>query len=235
PQVEDAWADLALLDERQKRSAETVETLKQGLKALPDSQELALFLCGVQEDHKDLPAAEDTLKEALSRGGGDEMRFQLAVVLDKRGDFPAAEKELKTLIAESPKHAEALNYLGYSWAERGEKLKQAEGLIRRALAVDPGNRYYLDSLGWTLYKQGRAKDALDPLTRAAKAVGDSSDADEAVVFDHLAAVQKSLGQPAAAGLSLKKAGEIRARALRRPPDPDSDSDSGSSSNGKPAS
>jgi len=233
PQVEDAWADLALVEERQKRDADTVGTLQQGLKALPDSQELALFLCGVQEDLKDLPAAEETLRAALSRGGGDEIRFQLAVVLDKRGDFPAAEKELRTLIAESPRHAEALNYLGYSWAERGEKLGQAEALIRRALAVDPGNRFYLDSLGWTLYKQGRAKDALDPLTRAAKAVGDSSDADEAVVFDHLAAVQKSLGQPGAAEISLKKAGEIRARALRHPADPDSDSDSGPL--GKPAS
>jgi hypothetical protein len=53
-----------------------------------------------------------------------------------------------------------------------------------------------------------------------------------VVFDHLAAVQKSLGQPGAAEISLKKAGEIRARALRHPADPDSDSDSGPL--GKPA-
>ncbi|HTB21094.1 MAG TPA: tetratricopeptide repeat protein [bacterium] len=212
PQAEDAWADLAFLQEKSKQQEQAEATLKKGLKAMPDSQELALLLSGVQQDLKDLPAAEQTLRDALARGGGDEIRFQLAVILDKRGDFADVEKELGTLIAESPRHAEALNYLGYSWAERGEKLVQAEALIRRALAVDPGNRYYLDSLGWTLYKQGKVKDALEPLAVAAKEVVDSSDPDEAVVFDHLAAVQKKLGQARAARLSLKKAAKIRARA-----------------------
>jgi len=214
PQAEDAWADLAFLQEKNKRPRDAEDTLTRGFKAMPDSQEMALLLSGVQEDLKELPAAEKTLREALARGGGDEVRFQLAVLMDKRGDFPEVEKELNTLILESPRHAEALNYLGYSWTERGEKLVQAEALIRRALAVDPGNRYYLDSLGWTLYKQGKVKDALEPLALAAKEVGDSDDADEAVVFDHLAAVQKKLGQPKAARLSLKKAAQIRARAVQ---------------------
>jgi predicted Zn-dependent protease len=151
----------------------------------------------------------------MGKGGGDEVRFQLAVILDKRGKFPDAEKELLGLIASSPKHAQALNYLGYSWADKGVKLPDAEALIRRALAVEPGNRFYLDSLGWALYKQGRSKEALDPLQQASKGLGKDEDADEAVVFDHLSTVQTELGQLSAAKESRARAEEIRSRAGAR--------------------
>jgi tetratricopeptide (TPR) repeat protein len=225
PQAEEAWGQLAYVDERQQRPQQAVLDLTQGLKAMPDSQELALLLAEVHEDLKDLPAAEGTLRDALRRGGGDEVRFQLAVILDKQGKFPDAEHELGVLIAESPRHAEALNYLGYSWADRGEKLAQAEALIRRALAEEPGNRFYLDSLGWTLYKEGRAKDALGPLTQAAKGVGATADSNEAVIFDHLEAVQKKLGRPESARRSRAQAEKMRARpaadsAAAAPGEPD---------------
>ena len=229
PRAEAAWAQLAFVDERQKRTDKAIASLKEGLKVLPNSEELFLLLSAAQEDNKDLAGAEQSLRDCLRRGGGDEVRFQLAVLLDKRGDFPGAEKELTTLIAESPKHAQALNYLGYSWVDKGVKLDQAEALIRRALAVDPGNRYYLDSLGWALYKEGRGKEALDPLTQAAQGVGKDADADadEAVVFDHLAAVQKDLGMAAEARLSTGKAEGIRGRAAKRATqDADPDRESG---------
>jgi len=215
-QAEAAWAQLALVYEREKKGPAAVEALRQGLKTLPGSEELALLLSAELEDRNELPAAEEALRDSLKHGGGDEVRFQLAVILDKRGDFPAAEKELSDLIAESPRHAQALNYLGYSWADKGVKLDQAEALIRRALEVDPGNRYYLDSLGWTLFKAGRAKDALDPLDQASKGMADSSDADEALVFEHLAAVQASLGLQADADMSKARAQAIRSRSAARP-------------------
>jgi tetratricopeptide (TPR) repeat protein len=227
PQAEAAWAQLAFVYEREKKPSDAVGALRQGLKLLPTSEELALLLSAEQEDQGDLAGAEQALRDSLRHGGGDEIRFQLAVILDKRGEFPLAEKELSDLIVESPKHAQALNYLGYSWADRGEKLDQAEALIRRALALDPGNRYYLDSLGWTLYKEGRQKEAFEPLSRAAQGMADSSDSDEAVVFDHLAAVEKDLGQLSASADSKAKADAIRARSAARPAgDADSDSDPG---------
>jgi tetratricopeptide (TPR) repeat protein len=216
PQSEAAWAQLALIAEHQKDTAKAVDLLKQGLKAAPSSEDLALLLSSAQEDLNDLSGAEASLRDCLRKGGGDEVRFQLAVILDKSGRFPDAEQELNTLIAESPKHAQALNYLGYSWVDRGVKLPQAEDLIRRALALDPGNRYYLDSLGWALHKQGRDKEALDPLVKAAAGVGADADEDQAVVFEHLAAVQKALGQPAAAEESLAKAVAIHKHAAAKP-------------------
>jgi len=216
PKSEEAWAELAFVEGREKGLTQTALILGQGLKEVPNSGELTLLLAENQEDLKDLSGAEATLRAALRHGGGDEVLFQLAVLLDKDGRFPDAEKELNTLITESPKHAEALNYLGYSWADRGSNLVPAEALIRRALAVDPDNRFYRDSLGWVLFKQGRFKDAVKPLAQAAKGLARSDIADEAVVFEHLAAVQKKLGHLKGTRASLKIAAEIRQRARKRP-------------------
>ena len=55
--------------------------------------------------------------------------------------------------------APALNSLGYTLADRGQRLPEAVGFIERALKVDPDNPSYLDSLGWALFKQGRAAEA----------------------------------------------------------------------------
>ncbi|HXC64338.1 MAG TPA: tetratricopeptide repeat protein, partial [bacterium] len=140
--------------------------------------------------------------------------------LDKQGLFPKAEVELQALIAADPKDAEALNYLGYSWADRGEKLPEAEALIRRALSAEPGNSYYLDSLGWTLYKEKRPDEALGPLQQASKPLAGSSDADEAVVYDHLAEVQAALGHGAEAQQARAQALAIRGRAKLNPADAD---------------
>ncbi|HTB34191.1 MAG TPA: tetratricopeptide repeat protein [bacterium] len=226
PQAEAAWIQLAFLYERQKRLPEAEAALARGIKALPKSQDLTLLLASAKEDAGHLDQAEAVLRDGLTRGGGNPLRFQLAVLLDKQGSFPKAETELQALIAGDPKDAEALNYLGYSWADRGEKLAEAEALIRRALAEDPGNRYYLDSLGWALFKQKRPAEALPPLQEASKTLAASSDADEAVVFDHLAEVQTALGHAPEAQQARTQAEAIRARAKQSPPSDDLDKESG---------
>ena len=220
PQAEPAWIQLALLYQRQKRRPDAEAALQRGLKANPKSEDLALLLASSKEEAGHLDQAEAVLRDGLARGGGSGLRFQLAVLLDKQGLFPKAEVELQALITDNPKDAEALNYLGYSWADRGEKLPEAEALIRRALSADPGNSYYLDSLGWTLYKEKRVADALGPLQQASKTLADSSDADEAVVFDHLAEVQAALGHGSEAQQARDRALAIRGRAKLNPTDAD---------------
>jgi predicted Zn-dependent protease len=84
----------------------------------------------------------------------------------------------------------------------------------------------LDSLGWALFKEKRLDDALAPLQEASKALADSSDADEAVVFDHLAEVQAALGHGAQAQQARTQALVIRARAKQNPPQDDFDKGSG---------
>jgi tetratricopeptide (TPR) repeat protein len=95
-------------------------------------------------------------------------RFALGGFLERSGRFELAENELRRVIESEPEHAAALNYLGYSLADRDTRLDEALDLIQRALEVDPWNGAYLDSLGWVYFRMGRFQEARDPLERAAR-------------------------------------------------------------------
>jgi tetratricopeptide (TPR) repeat protein len=76
-------------------------------------------------------------------------------------------------------------------AERGERLDEAVALIERALALDPGNGSYLDSLGWAYFKLRRYEDARSHLAQAASQLPTNS-----VVHDHLGDALAALGRHA---------------------------------------
>jgi tetratricopeptide (TPR) repeat protein len=97
-------------------------------------------------------------------------------------------KYLKKVIEINPKHADALNYLGYSYAERGINLEEAQSLIRRALELKPDSGYIMDSLGWAYFKLGKYDEALKHLLRAAELVKD-----DPLVLEHIGDVYKLMG------------------------------------------
>ena len=61
---------------------------------------------------------------------------------------------MRALLAVNPDHAEALNFVGYAYAEQGVRLEEAERLVRRALELKPRSGHILDSLGWVLFRRG---------------------------------------------------------------------------------
>ena len=103
-----------------------------------------------------------------------------AQIHEEAGRLGDAERMLRDMIAKDPLDSTALNFLGYMFADRGERLPEAIELVQRALRIEPGNPSYLDSLGWAYFKQGNLTDADKPLTEAAKLMPDNS-----VVQDHL--------------------------------------------------
>ncbi|MCI0657159.1 MAG: tetratricopeptide repeat protein, partial [Acidobacteria bacterium] len=134
------------------------------------------------------------------------LAFQQAALLERAGDFRESEKAFQALLQQYPDNAEALNYLGYMLADRGIKLEEALGLIQRAVSIQPDNPAFLDSLGWVLFRLGRAEQAESYLLRAAQ-----GSRDDATVLEHLGDVQAKLGQHADALKSYR-------RALERGPD-----------------
>ncbi len=218
-----AYTQLAFLYDKEGQTAQAVTLLEQGHAADPKAPELSMLLAAGYMDLKDYSKAEGAYLDALAKGGSPSLfRFQLAVLYDKWDKFPKPRETLKALLADDPKNAQALNYLGYSWVERGGDLKEAEALIRRALDQDPGNAFYQDSLGWDLHKQGRDRDALKQLQEASEKVlkagpdEDDPDADNAVVLDHLAAVHTALGQDRDADKAKAAAQDMRLKAQARP-------------------
>lgn len=101
--------------------------------------------------------------------------FSRGVSLDRVGRWTEAEKDLKKAFEMNPNEPDVLNYLGYSWIERGENLEQAVELVKRAVAARPDSGAITDSLGWGYYKLGNFQLAVELLERAAQL--DASDPD----------------------------------------------------------
>jgi tetratricopeptide (TPR) repeat protein len=100
-------------------------------------------------------------------------------VYERQKQYQQAEAAFREVIARDPDHAPALNYLGYMLADRGEKLSESVALIERALAIEPENGAYLDSLGWAHFKEGRYTVAEEYLRKAAERMVTNS-----VIQDH---------------------------------------------------
>jgi tetratricopeptide (TPR) repeat protein len=127
--------------------------------------------------------------------------FVLGAVLERQKRFDAAEAIFREALAVQPDFAPALNYLGYMNADRKVRVAEAVTLIEKAVSLDPENGAYLDSLGWALFKLGRAEEAERHVRRAVE-----KDGDNAVVLDHLGDILRRRGR-------LKEALELWQRAL----------------------
>jgi tetratricopeptide (TPR) repeat protein len=116
--------------------------------------------------------------------------FELGAACERNGDYDQAEKYFQKSLELSPNFAEALNYLGYMWAEHGVHLDQAREMIEKALKIEPQNAAYLDSLGWVLFKLNQPKEALGYALKAAEL----SEEPDATVYDHLGDIHHALNQ-----------------------------------------
>ena len=145
--------------------------------------------------------AQEVLDRAAARFPENvSIPFQRGALLERAKDYEAAEAEFRQVLARDPLHAPALNYLGYMLAERGERLEEAVQLIERALAIDPGNGSYLDSLGWAFFQQRRYEQAYEHLARAAEQLPANS-----VVQEHLGDALAALGRHADALAAWQRA------------------------------
>ena len=131
--------------------------------------------------------------------------FALGEAYDRAGQRDAALAQMRAVLAVKVDHAEALNYLGYAYAERGERLDEAQALLERALRVEPENGYYLDSLGWVYFKKGDLERAVKTLERAAALVGP-----EATILEHLGDTYRAAHRSGDAAAAYRRALEASA-------------------------
>jgi tetratricopeptide (TPR) repeat protein len=121
------------------------------------------------------------LTEALKAHPRDEeLLYALGTVLERSGDTQQALARMRELLEVNPRNAAALNFIGYTLAEHGEQLEEAERLVRRALAIHPENGAYLDSLGWVQFRRGDVVRAASTLERAVEL-----EPDEPTILEHL--------------------------------------------------
>jgi tetratricopeptide (TPR) repeat protein len=120
-------------------------------------------------DFKQFERARDKLQIAISQSPHDtELVYELAMVNEKLGDLAEMERLLRSLIATNPQDPHAYNALGYSLAERNQRLDEAKALITKALSLSPGDPFITDSLAWAEYRSGNFAEALRLLQAAFK-------------------------------------------------------------------
>ena len=95
-----------------------------------------------------------------------ELLYDYALTAEKLERYDVLESSLRKLIKLKPDHAHAYNALGYSLADRNQRLPEARKLIERALELSPEDYYIIDSMGWVLYRMGDLKGAEQYLRRA---------------------------------------------------------------------
>jgi tetratricopeptide (TPR) repeat protein len=112
---------------------------------------------------------------------------------------------METVLAVDPDNAEALNFIGYSYADRGINLDEAEQMIIRSLKIKPNNGYMLDSLGWVHFKKNNLNSAVKYLKQALELLPDDVN-----IIEHIGDVYVKLNK-------LKEAEEMYNRVLKIDP------------------
>ena len=116
---------------------------------------------------QDFEATTQTYQKALHKHPNNiSLLYAYALFADSLHQFDITEQMLQRIIDIEPNHVNALNALGYSYAERNIKLKEAQVLILKALALDPKNPAIMDSLGWVKYRLGHLRQSLNLLSQA---------------------------------------------------------------------
>lgn len=215
PDFEPAYSDLAVAQLNQKQAAEALATLAKARPRFPDSHRLVL-LTGVVQARAANPAeaiatfeeAERVARRTAPDAVDHRFYFQAGAALERGGHVPESVRFLEKSLEAKPDFDEALNHLGYLWAERGEHLDRALEMIQRAVDAEPENPAYLDSLGWVYFKLGNPAEALPWIEKAARLLPEP----DATVLDHLGDVLNALGRTQQAREAWQQSLKVEASA-----------------------
>ena len=153
-------------------------------------------------------AAVAAYDEAFRRIGqpGDRhwhLLFSRAVAHERAGRWDKAQADLQAALTFQPDDASVLNYLGYSWIDRGERLDEAKAMVKRAVELRPRDGYIVDSLGWAHYKLGEYAEAAVVLEQAVELRPQ-----DATINDHLGDAYWKVGRKAEARFQWLRASRL---------------------------
>ena len=124
---------------------------------LPNNDEPKRTLADLLRADNRFEESAKVLDPLILAAGADadwRLYYMRAVALERSGRWPDAERDLTRALSIKPDQPEILNYLGYSWVNRGEKLKDGLALIQKAVDAQPEEGAYVDSLGWAYFRIG---------------------------------------------------------------------------------
>lgn len=181
---------MAYILEKQEKIDEATDLLRDTIGQRADKPpQLFLVLASLHEMREEYQSAMDVLEEGLGYNGeSTELHYRLGVIFGKLKQTEKSIRQMEVVINIDPRHADALNYIGYTYAEENRHLDKAQELIEKAIKYKPNSGYIIDSLGWVYFRKGLYDKALKELKKAVELAPD----DPAIV-EHLGDVYLKKG------------------------------------------
>ena len=152
----------------------------------PERTSAEIQLGDLLRGQKRFSEAADAYSEAIRRlkAAGSppywSLYYSRGVAFERSDQWNRAEADLEHALELKPDQPLVLNYLGYSWIDRGQQLKRGLQMIEKAAALRPEDGYIVDSLGWAHYRLGDYAAAVEYLEKAVELVPD-----DPTINDHL--------------------------------------------------
>jgi tetratricopeptide (TPR) repeat protein len=204
PYHANARGQMAGVLHRAGRSEEALQVAAVAIAGNPDRM-LKLQLAELYNGLQRFADAEAVLSEVYQEdaaAGREDWRivFSRGAARERQGNWPEAEQDLQRALELRPDSATVLNYLGYSWIDRGENLEEGFDLIRRAVMLEPNSGHIVDSLGWAYYRLGQYELAVEFLERAVELLPA-----DPILNDHLGDAYWKVGRRLEAGFQWRRA------------------------------
>ena len=198
------FTGLALTYLSWEKPGKTLEVARRGLEKFPESPDLRFWLGQAFAAQKETDSARAVFDRLVSEEPENvNFLFSYAAALERSGNFDTSVVIFKKLLSLEPEHAPALNYLGYTWADRNENLPEAKKMIEKALEKEPENGAYLDSYGWVLFRMGKLKEAEKYIQKALEKNGK-----DAIIVEHLGDIYWAQGKKGEARVQYRKAADM---------------------------
>jgi len=195
------FTGLALTYLSWEKPEKTLEAARRGLGKFPESTDLRFWLAQAFSAQKNYDSARTVFGQLVSEEPENlNFLFSHGAALERSGNFDSSVVIFKKVLALEPDYAPALNYLGYTWADRNENLPEAKKMIEKAMEKEPDNGAYLDSYGWVLYRMGKLKEAEKYIKKALEKNGKDT-----IIVEHLGDIYWWMGKKDEARVQYRKA------------------------------
>ena len=150
---------------------EAVTAMRATIEQFPEDIELRTSLGNMLRRESRFEEAADAYDSAVALLPAIEQQhwvllYQRGIALERSDQWEKAEADFRQALELEPDQPDVLNYLGYSWVEKGLNLSEAETMIEKAVEQRPDDGYIVDSLGWVLYRFGEFDRAVEHLEKA---------------------------------------------------------------------
>lgn len=155
------------------RPEETIAALLKLEKEYPDNREVLNSIAEFYRMNERFAEAIPAYSKVIDNIEEENVRdwiiyYTRGIVFDQEKRWAEAEMDFKKALEIRPEQPMVLNYLAYSWVDRGLNYVEAKKMLIRAVELRPNDGYIVDSLGWALYKMGDYEEAVPVLERAAQ-------------------------------------------------------------------